>query len=508
MKILIVDDEPLVRIGIKSAIPWDLNGMEIVGEAADGEEAIRLMMERKPDVVILDIKMPKKDGIEVLTDMKSQGIEAKCIILSSFDDFVYVKKAMKLGAVDYFHKPSMNVSDILDILKKVQQELQPAQEKPIDRGFSKKADLQNMLHGKIADANRTKLKEGNLHLALFSIKKYAHVLKRYTNDNVTLLPNTIINILSELLDKEKEVEFTQMDKNLYAIAISNSGCKSEQASLTYVNEVIQLISVSLKRFVNIDIIFGVSQACRNFAELKAAYDQARQALAQKFYHPETSVFYYHHHYNLDEQTLEQATDFIKAMKSGLKDENREQFTNNLEAWEQYLREKECMNEQDVRKIYDFILFMLDNGEGYAEYRVKSDEIEDFNTLMDLCHPIFEEKLSAGFLSCHHQYSPIIRNVVQYLESHYTQEISLKKLGEQFHVSANYLSRLFNQEVGRGLSDCLNEIRIDKAKDLLKDYRYKIYEIAEMVGFNSNVHFAIVFNKYVGMSPKEYRKENS
>lgn len=508
MKILIVDDEPLVRIGIKSVIPWEINGMEIVGEAADGEEAIRLMMEQKPDVVILDIKMPKKDGIEVMTEMKSKGIEAKCIILSSFDDFVYVKKAMKLGAVDYFHKPSMNVNDILDVLRKLQHELQPAQEKQIDRGFSKKVDLQNMMHGKIEDANRTKLKEGNLHVALFSIKKYAHVLKRYTNDNVTLLPNTIINILSELLAKEKEVEFTQIDKNLYAIVISNSGCKSEQASHAYVHEIIQLISVSLKRFVNIDITFGVSQACRTFAELEAAYTQAKQALAQKFYHPETSVFYYQHHNNLDEQVLERATDMIKAMKNGLKDENREQFTNNLKAWEQYVQEKECMNEQDVRKVYDFILFMLDNGEDYTVYRVKSEEIEDFNALMNLYHPIFDDKLNTGVFANHSQYSPIIRNVLQYVETNYAQDISLKILGEQFYVSANYLSRLFNQEVGRGLFDCLNEIRIDKAKGLLKDYRYKIYEIAEMVGFNSNVHFAIVFNKYVGMSPKEFRKAYS
>ena len=76
----------------------------------------------------------------------------------------------------------------------------------------------------------------------------------------------------------------------------------------------------------------------------------------------------------------------------------------------------------------------------------------------------------------------------------------------FQTSPNYISRLFKQEVDRGLFDYLNEVRIRKSKDLLKDYRYKIYEVAEMVGFKSQVHFAIVFNKYVGMAPKDYRKE--
>ncbi len=105
-----------------------------------------------------------------------------------------------------------------------------------------------------------------------------------------------------------------------------------------------------------------------------------------------------------------------------------------------------------------------------------------------------------------EYSPLIRNIMQYIDSHYKENISLKSLGDHFHVSANYISRLFKQEVNRGLFDYINEIRIEKAKELLKDYRYKIYEVAELVGFNSQVHFAIVFHKYVGMAPKEYRKE--
>ncbi len=96
--------------------------------------------------------------------------------------------------------------------------------------------------------------------------------------------------------------------------------------------------------------------------------------------------------------------------------------------------------------------------------------------------------------------------MQYIETNYKENISLKSLAEQFQVSSNYISRLFKQEVDRGLFDYINQIRIEKAKELLKDYRYKIYEVAERVGFNSQVHFAIVFHKYVGMAPKEYRKE--
>ncbi|WP_438348584.1 response regulator transcription factor [Paenibacillus sp. FA6] len=508
MRILIVDDEPLVRIGIKSAIPWEAHGMEIVGEAADGEEAIRLMIEHKPDVILLDIKMPKRDGIEVLQDMKAKGIEAKCIILSSFDDFVFVKKAMQLGAVDYFHKPTMNVNDVLDVLKKMQSLLEPQREMPIERGFGKGDALRNMLHGKTENAHQTKLNEGNLHVIVFSIKNYVQVSNRYTHDNVTLLPNSITNILSELLAKEKEAEFTQIDKNLFALVTSNIRSKSEQATLSYVNDLIQLIHSSLKRFVNIDTVFGTSDVFSSFMESNRAFTQAKQALSQKFYRPDLFIFHYHHEHHAGEQVLEQVTTYIKEMKMGLRENNREQFMTNLVAWEQFLQEEECMSEQDVHKIYDFILFMMENGEEYNEYRNKAAETEDFTTLKDVYRPFFDEKWNKGSLANHKKYSQIVRNILKYVEENYTQDISLKMLSHHFHVSSNYISRLFSQEVGRGLFDYMNEIRIEKAKDMLKDYRYKIYEIAEMVGFNSHVHFAIVFNKYVGMSPKEFRKENS
>ncbi|MEC0092114.1 response regulator transcription factor [Paenibacillus macquariensis] len=506
MRILIVDDEPLVRIGIKSAIPWETHGMEIVGEAADGEEAIRLMIQHKPDVILLDIKMPKKDGIEVLQDMKRIGIEAKSIILSSFDDFVFVKRAMQLGAVDYFHKPSMNVNDIVDVLKKMQSQLEPHQEKQIERGFGKGDALRNMLHGKTEDAHQTKLNEGNLHVIVFSIKNYAQVSSRYTNDNITLLPNTIINILSELLAKEKEAEFTKIDGNLFALAISNIRSKSEQATLTYVNDLIQLIHSSLKRFVNIDTVFGTSDSFNTFVELKEAFKQAKQSLSQKFYRPDLSIFHYHHNSYADEEMLEQAMIYIRTMKTGLRENNPEQFITNLMAWEQFLQEKECMTEQDVRKIYDFILFMTEHEEKYTEYRNKAEEIEDFKALIVFYRPIFDKQLNKDIIANRNKYSPIVRNILLYVEQNYNQDISLKILSQQFNVSSNYISRLFSQEFGRGLFDYMNEVRVEKAKDLLKDYRYKIYEIAEMVGFNSHVHFAIVFNKYVGISPKEYRKE--
>ncbi|MBN3525161.1 response regulator transcription factor [Paenibacillus apiarius] len=511
MRVLIVDDEPLVRIGLKSAIRWEAAGLEIAGEAADGEEAIKLILERQPDVVMLDIKMPKKDGLEVLQEMKALHVPAKVIILSSFDDFNLVKKAMKLGAADYFHKPSMNVQEIEAVLAKLKEEAESGSEgAPSQSGGSvrgKEDVVRHLLRGSMDGVRQTKLQEGNLYALLFTIKNYTHVAKRYTKDNASILPNTIGNIVSELLSKEPEAEYVQLEDNLYAVLVSHSGTKSVQASFAHVNELVYLISAALKRFVNIDTVFGISGPAQVYQECGQAAMQARQALARKFYHPNDPIFYAEAHRNGDaEQALEQVNAHIAAMKNGLKDEKYDEFARSLSAWEQFLQQSECMDEKDVRKIYQGLLFMLKDGEEYWGDANRLEEIEDFSELSVVYHSLFNERLAEKLAQQHKEYSPLIRGILQYIDTNYREDISLKSLGEQFHVSPNYISRLFKQEVNRGLFDYLNEVRIEKAKELLLDYRYKIYEVADMTGFNSQVHFAIVFHKYVGMSPKEYRKE--
>ncbi|BBH20671.1 hypothetical protein Back11_20160 [Paenibacillus baekrokdamisoli] len=510
MRVLIVDDEPLVRIGIKSAIDWDANGMHIVGEAADGIEAMKLVVELKPDVVILDIKMPKKDGLEVLSEMKEKGIQAKVIILSSFDDFTFVKKAMKLGAADYFHKPSMNEQEITSVLSKIKAEIEKdreAENQTTGHGAkNQEVILRNMLSGNLDGIHLTKLKEGNMYALLFTISKYSQVIKRYTKENVSILPNTITNILSELLSKEKEVEFVRIEDHLFALLISHSETKSIQASFSHVNDLVFLISASLKRFVNIDTVFGVSEPFGSFHEMKQAVVQAKQALEQNFYHPDDHIFYFKHRNLETEQTLEQVSTYIVAMKNGLRDEKYDEFARTLAEWEQLLRKHEYMNEKDVKKIYEGLMFMMEDGEEYLEYRNKLEEIDDFNECSNFYHKVFGDTLKSRYEAKNKDYSPLIRNILQYIEKNYKEDISLNSLGEQLHASPNYISRLFKQEVGRGLFTYINELRIQKAKELLKDYQLKIYEVAEMVGFNSQVHFAIVFNKFVGMSPKDYRKE--
>ncbi|QHW33568.1 response regulator [Paenibacillus rhizovicinus] len=509
MKIIIADDEPLVRIGIKSSFNWAEAGMEIVGEAADGQEALQLIEELQPDIVILDIKMPKKDGIEVLAELRDRGMRTKVIMLSSFDDFVHVKQAMQLGALDYFHKPSMNVQEIISLLQNIQAEArenrmsgaEAAEVKP-----GKAAILRELLAGSAERAEETRLKESNLYAVVFKVKRFGQILKRYTQGNAAYLPTTIFNIVSELLAKEQETECVPMEDNAFLVVLSHGDSNSAQASFTHVNEIVYMIHNAMKRFLNIDPIFGISNAFHAYAELPQAVDQARRALDMKFYHPNDPVLYYQNRKRDDESVQEQIGAAIVAMKDCLKEEKYDAFAAALASWEKLLQDCEGMNEREVKKVYEGLLFMLSVGDDESLPAGEYAQLEDFTECSSYYHAVFNEKLRTRIMGKNKEYSPLIRNVVQFIDTRYSEKISLKLLGDTFHSSPHYISRLFKQEVGRGVFDYLNVVRIRQAKELLKDYRNKIYEIAEKVGFNSQVHFAIVFNKYEGMSPSDFRKE--
>ena len=123
LKILIADDEPLVRAGIKSVIPWQQHGFEVIGEAENGLEAYNKIISLKPDILITDIKMPQMDGIELLKKIKKDKIHIQSIILSCFDEFDMVREAMKYGAHDYILKLSIDPEKLLEVLNEIKQTL-------------------------------------------------------------------------------------------------------------------------------------------------------------------------------------------------------------------------------------------------------------------------------------------------------------------------------------------------------------------------------------------------
>ena len=145
LKILIVDDEALVRAGIRVLLDWEKYGFEIIGEASDGEEAWQAILSLRPDILLTDIRMPKMDGIELLQKIKRHNLSVFSVILSCFDDFDLVREAMKLGARDYIRKLSVTPEAILNILNEIRPQVLTSKENMSSSATVKTEDLKYLL---------------------------------------------------------------------------------------------------------------------------------------------------------------------------------------------------------------------------------------------------------------------------------------------------------------------------------------------------------------------------
>ena len=526
MKILIVDDELLVRIGIKSCAEWDKYGMEVIGEASDGEEALQLIRRLHPDVILLDIKMPNMDGIELMKRLKEEKTECKVVILSGFDDLYHVREAMKLGASDYLHKPCMNGKDVLEALLNVkkqldQKEISPEQFNPSEHGEKsklvlKKAFLRDLLEGRHGSDREfeqkcrdydVKLEKGYFGCLVFSVKNLAEISKRYEGQDVSLLQSSIENIMEGVLSREAGVEFLCIDKNIYSVIIGIKGIISERKIFENIDAVIHLVLDATKRFLNIDITIGVSDIHMTFREVMRAFDEAALSMKQKFYAKAGNVIYYRDIRRIRENnnTFLKIDSMIAGLKEHLTKFEYGKFNSSLKELVDLLEEDPCLSEEDVKKLFNAFLFMVKGGK---EYLAEMELLVSCETLHQLYHTWWDivgsQINGCQYMKQHQTNNYIVKGIIQYIDENYPSEISLNLLAQKFSISPNYISRLFKEVTGETLFNYLNYVRIEKAKELLRDMQLKMYEIGYKAGFKSPVHFNIVFSKITGLTPKHYR----
>lgn len=517
MRILIVDDEALVRIGIRSCVDWEEYGIEVVGEAEDGVTALDQIEKLTPDVVLLDIKMPRMDGLEVLKEIKNKGIQCHVIMLSSFDDFDYVREAMKNGAIDYLHKPRMNAEGILSVLLNLSQSLEQKTTGIHVQETTDKVDIIHHLQNpnltkkqfeEICIQNHLKFEKGYFSILSFGVKKYKQVLERYERSQKNVFHHSVFHLLSNVFSGEKGVEFFQEKENRYIIIFSNGQEISQIKILSKAHEIIALVEDAMKKFLNVEIVFGVSDIFLSYSDFSNAFDQAIKALETKFYHPNKTVIFFRD-FKIQiprEKVLKDAKKYISAIKERAKNYNYDAMKEETKSLIQYIQNTESLEEEEVKKLLEGVLFLVDESPLYLKKIERLNECETLQTLMENFFEMFNKAIETKQII--YQYYPqsnyLVKKIIEHINEYYNQEISLAILSEKFEVSPAYISRLFKKETGQGLFDYINEVRVERSKILLLETQLKVYEVAEKVGFKSPVHYSIVFNKYTGMSPKQYQ----
>ncbi len=497
LKILIVDDEFLVRVGLESTIPWHEYGFDVVGSARNGREAIPLFEKYDPDVLLTDIRMPVMGGLELIETLKKVKPSLVAIIISHYDDFNYAQKALKLGANDYILKSDLSPDNLMKIINRhVGNRNFVNSPPPVE-------DTETLYEDFLSEDNYLSIQNkcaniiADKSFVALIIKLYNKTKNEGRQSNIDLI-KAFQNISSNIPSGRMLYKSFFSQNNEVLFVFSSLDMKADKL-LEYLN----LMRANLKQYLDIGTTMGISSVFFSEQELKKAIEEAYQSLDLAFFEP-TGIKMFSH--ISDSQTdLSYFSISTASLKHSVSTGDNESISSNIE---KILLQLE--NEKNLKQTKRLYTELMDYANDIATeqnlgktYEQDFDDFQGFEALSSYITSLFNQLLKPKTPT----YSFIISKCIKFIEDNYSNNINLSDLAKFTHKSKSYLSTLFKLETSVNFSIFLINYRIEKAKQLLLESDCMVYEIADQVGFNNPYYFSKVFKDTTGISCKMYRDRN-
>ncbi len=533
-KVLIIDDEPIIRKGLRNIINWRNYDCEVCGEASDGHDGTELVNKFLPDIIITDIRMPEVDGLAMIRRIRDKVPECKIIILTGYRDFEYVQEAIKLGAFDFILKPS-KVGELTTVIGRAVKELKAYEQRLEEMSKLKSHFEQNIpilkeklfydiIYGINTNEQEIQDKMSMLNLKIDDFLLIVAESSIDDNDEDTsqydkhLFQYGIINTFEETFSERFEV--SSISLNSKQVAFIMQKLIPEEKTIETINDKCVHILEIIKNCFDTSITISISSEGKNVLELPSKLKECLEALQYKFYVENSPVifyndlgnFYKYEDYSLLEKYQKSLIDFIK---SG----NEAAVRSKLHDISKYISGLNKVDKEYFKNFYWNTISSINSIRisvmaADSETNAERGDISNLYKLIEECENIKDlndilEEVSAKVTSRVNNYNKKsiklgLQKAIDFIQEHYNEQITLNEVAQSIYVSSYYISRLFKKELGKNFVDYLNEIRINKSKELLKDIRYKTYEIAEMVGIPDAHYFSKLFKKYEGVTPTEYR----
>lgn len=502
--VLIVDDEILIRIGIRHSMDWEKNGYSIVGEASDGAECMQKVEMLAPDVVLLDINMPRMDGIQVLKALKERHYKGRIVILTSYSDLEYARQALKYGAADYVLKTSINENGLYHAMKELSFEDDDEGQEQKNPSRPDEQTIRMILDGYEMDADELNVKPFNLYCIVIKILDLKNIMSRYKNKKSDFFYESFQSLMMQNFSAMEEYLAAQYKADQYVAYLSFSRVSSMQECYIRIRQVAQHLSKVLKEYLMIDTYIGVSRPQYNLDNMKDAYEEAVSAIGQSFRSSGSGIFFLEGTPQEKEENEEQLRKMEKNMYEELAKQNYEQLSADIRTYLEFIKNHKNM---EIRECITFLIelarmdeLFAGKGNGQAEEIRQAENLSELEEIVIRIVDSFAEKEEIP--ASNH----FIRKAEKYLKENYSHPISLKDLSEYLGLSESYTSRLFNRVKGVTIPAYINDLRIDKARELLAHTDDKIYKIASETGYTSTTAFHIAFRKKEGITPIEYRNK--
>lgn len=535
IKVFLVEDEMVIRRGIKNSIDWEKEGYIFCGEASDGELAYPMIIKEKPDILITDIRMPFMDGLELCKLVKKELPNIKILILSGYDEFDYAKEAIRLGVTEYLLKP-ISSGKLLEALNGVSESIRREKEdKDLVRKYmeemrentedEKQKFFEQMIAGNLsmADALETGKKyEMNLSAGMYNLLLFRFTLGKENRKSGELLGEAEYAI--EKLTERLEYVF-EFQRGVEGWAFLLMADNEEQMS-ERVKELSKDLEEIMKNYSTIAYFGGVGQPVARLRELEESFREAERALAARFtmeLNRIISVEDIRMAQNVDTLDDIEITSFgeiektrtmlEKFLNNGAEDEIDEFVDVYINELPEENLKSVLMRQYIIMDAYIVMMSFCEKIEGIeGEMQAQSEElknsmktIQTLEEIKNYIRMLLKKIIGVRDTIRGRHYSDIIEIAKDQIRKTYmSDEISLNTIAAEVGMSPSYFSSIFSKEMGKTFVEYLTEIRMDRAKELLMCSSMKTSEIGYEVGYKDPHYFSYIFKKTQNCTPKEFR----
>ena len=535
IKVFLVEDEMVIRRGIKNSIDWEKEGYIFCGEASDGELAYPMIIKEKPDILITDIRMPFMDGLELCKLVKYELPNIKILILSGYDEFDYAKEAIRLGVTEYLLKP-ISSGKLLEALNGVSESIRREKEdKDLVRKYmeemrentehEKQKFFEQMIAGNLsmADALETGKKyEMNLSAGMYNLLLFRFTLGEENRKSGELLGEAEYAI--EKLTERLEYVF-EFQRGVEGWAFLLMADNEEQMS-ERVKELSKDLEEIMKNYSTIAYFGGIGQPVARLRELEESFREAERALAARFtmeLNRIISVEDIRMAQNVDTLDDIEITSFgeiektrtmlEKFLNNGAEDEIDEFVDVYINELPEENLKSVLMRQYIIMDAYIVMMSFCEKIEGIeGEMQAQSEELKNsmktsqtLEEIKNYIRMLLKKIIGVRDTISGRRYSDIIEIAKDQIRKTYmSDEISLNTIAAEVGMSPSYFSSIFSKEMGKTFVEYLTEIRMDRAKELLMCSSMKTSEIGYEVGYKDPHYFSYIFKKTQNCTPKEFR----
>lgn len=409
-KVMIADDEPIMRKALQSLIDWKAIDCEIIHVAANGQEVLEFLDNHRVDILITDIKMPGVDGIELSKYIWENKLSTKVILLTAYADFSYAQSAVRYDVVEYVTKTGA-FDELLQAIERCKTLLNERNMFMLEDTLLKKEKFfRGVYDGNIYDKIPEQFEGLNLHAESYAVVFFKFLMDESVDRSKKVKLYDSLQKFFGLAFSEQFLHGMFYKKDIYGLILMNSFEK--ELTHDYLKETCIKVMDMMDNFMELYVYIGISAIHNEIEELSDAYEEAQTALNHG-----------------------------------------------------YVEKNEKMN------------FYMD------EMRTEVLPVISFHVKQQL-----------------------VKESLEYIEKYYQQTISVSDIAGSVGTSTSYLSRIFKESTGETIIRTINKKRIEKAKAYLKETDLKVYEVADVLGFENVTYFSRFFKKHTGVSPKEYKED--